>query len=162
MNTNTKNITLGVVALAVIGFVALQFGGNPESQKEVTMTTEEVTQEVVQDVTEKEEVIEKTHDDEDLADGVYEATGAYTSPAGEETLGVSVTLEDGVVIAAEVEPQATHQVSLKLQNLFKDGFADEVVGKDITEVELDKVNGSSLTPEGFNDAIQQIIKEAAA
>jgi hypothetical protein len=46
--------------------------------------------------------------------------------------------------------------------MFIGGIADEVVGKDIDEISVSRVAGSSLTSGGFNDAIEQIKAEAAA
>ena len=162
---NTKHIAIGVIALAVVGFAALQFRpSGPSSEEAMKMEATDV-EETSQDYVTQEGHIAEDSDDEDdidadLEDGIYEADGAYTSPAGDETIGVSVTLEDGKIIAATVEAHATHSVSSKLQNLFIEGYEEEVIGKNIADVELDVVNGSSLTPQGFNDALDQIIEEA--
>lgn len=98
----------------------------------------------------------------DLAfkDGTYEVTGAYTSPGGPETIAVKVTLESGAVTAAEVVAQAEHPISQKFQTEFVDNFQPMVVGKPIAELQLDKVAGSSLTPKGFNDALEKIMDQA--
>jgi hypothetical protein len=39
-------------------------------------------------------------------------------------------------------------------------YKQYVVGKKIDEVQLTKVSGSSLTPQGFNDALAKIKAEA--
>lgn len=96
------------------------------------------------------------------ADGTYAATGSYESPAGPETVGVSVTLADGVVTAVEVTPEATNPASQKFQNQFASGVADVVVGKPIEGLTVDAVSGSSLTPEGFNAALAEIVADAQA
>ncbi|KXK09170.1 MAG: hypothetical protein UZ21_OP11001000228 [Microgenomates bacterium OLB22] len=49
-----------------------------------------------------------------------------------------------------------------MQGLFAEGYKTQVVGKSIDELKLDVVNGSSLTPKGFEDALQKIKTEAAA
>ena len=95
-------------------------------------------------------------------DGTYAATGMYTSPAGKEEVGVSLTLKDNVITDVTFTPKATNEVSIKLQGMFASGFKELVVGKDINTVKLDKVSGSSLTPKGFNDALDKIRLEAQA
>lgn len=96
------------------------------------------------------------------ADGVYEAPGFYESPAGEESISVKVTLLDGVVSDVEVVGNATHEKSISLQNMFIEGIGAEVVGMKLDEIpEFDQVNGSSLTPIGFSDALEDVKKEAA-
>ena len=93
-------------------------------------------------------------------DGTYEATGAYRSPAGAETVPVKLTLKDGVITSVTVTPTATNPKSVRFQGLFIGGVNAAVVGKNINEVNLDKVSGSSLTPKGFNDALAQIKAQA--
>jgi uncharacterized protein with FMN-binding domain len=99
-------------------------------------------------------------DDSGYADGTYDTTGTYESPAGKETIDVSVTLDGGVVSAVEVTPQATNPTSKTWQTKFASGVSDEVVGKSIDDVELDAVSGASLTTGGFEDALDQIAADA--
>ena len=47
-------------------------------------------------------------------------------------------------------------VGLKGETIVSNNVKTLVVGKKITDVKLDKVSGSSLTPKGFNDALEQI------
>jgi uncharacterized protein with FMN-binding domain len=89
-------------------------------------------------------------------DGTYTATGGYRSPAGPEKVEVTVTLADGVVTAVEVTPLATDPTSTSFQTRFASGVADQVVGKALADVQVDKVSGSSLTSGGFMAAIEQI------
>lgn len=96
------------------------------------------------------------------ADGTYTATGNYISPGGAEEIGVTITLQDGVIVNAKVETRATRPTSVKMQTAFEAGFAVFVIGKNIDEVELDKVSGSSLTPKGFNEALVEIKAQAQA
>jgi uncharacterized protein with FMN-binding domain len=96
------------------------------------------------------------------ADGTYTATGSYESPAGPETVGVSVTLADGMVMAVEVTPEATNPMSQKFQTQFASGVADVVMGKPIEGLSVDAVSGSSLTPGGFNAALVEIAADAQA
>lgn len=95
-------------------------------------------------------------------DGTYSSTGEYTSPAGKEEVGVSLTLKNNIVTDVTFTPKATNEISVKLQTMFADGYKTLVVGKDINTVKLNKVSGSSLTPKGFNDAIEKIKLQAKA
>jgi len=95
------------------------------------------------------------------SDGTYEEIGAYQSPAGAETLGVKVTIKDDVVTSLVVTNRATHEVSLKLQNMFIQGINTLVLGKRLEDLDdFTVVNGSSLTPKGFNSAIKSIKVDA--
>ncbi len=95
-------------------------------------------------------------------DGTYTSTGVYKSPAGPEKLSVSLTLVNGVVTDATVTGDATNEVSVKLQKAFIDGYQTLVVGKSIDAINLTVVNGSSLTPIGFMDALTKIKAQAQA
>ncbi|MDQ1102937.1 FMN-binding protein [Nocardioides zeae] len=95
--------------------------------------------------------------------GTYDAEGGYTSPGGQQSVGVEVTLDaDGTVTEVEVTPEASDGTSERYQSQFAGGIADEVVGKKITELDVSTVAGSSLTSGGFNDAIDDIISQAQA
>jgi len=100
-----------------------------------------------------------TADDSIYADGVYTATGQYGSLPS--SIGVTVTLEDDVITAVEVTPHATNPTSLDFQRRFAAAVPAVVVGKRIDEVKVDRLAGSSGTPDGFNAAIQQIKEQAA-
>jgi uncharacterized protein with FMN-binding domain len=91
-------------------------------------------------------------------DGTYNASGQYGSLPS--SIGVSVTLDEGVITAVTVTPQATDPTSLDYQTRFARAIPALVVGRNIDEVNLSKVAGSSGTPDGFNAAIQRIKAEA--
>lgn len=94
-------------------------------------------------------------------DGTYSATGNYNSPAGSEQLKVSVTLKSDVVTDASATLMATNPKSVYMQTQFISGFKTYVVGKKLSDVNVGKVSGSSLTGIGFNDAITKIKAQAA-
>lgn len=93
-------------------------------------------------------------------DGKYDAVGQYTSPAGEEEIAVTITLKDNVVTDATVVAKATAPKSQFMQKAFIGGFKDQVIGKNINEIQLTKIAGSSLTPKGFNDALEKVKSQA--
>ncbi|QHC67198.1 hypothetical protein GSU68_11925 [Rathayibacter sp. VKM Ac-2759] len=100
--------------------------------------------------------------DSAYADGTYDAEGSYTSPGGNESVGVSITLEGGVVTAVTVTPESENATGKQYQERFASGIAGEVVGKSLDELDVTKVSGSSLTSGGFNDAVETIKADAAA
>ena len=96
------------------------------------------------------------------ADGTYTAEGAYQTPESVEQISVTVTLESDIITAVEVVGDPQKSESEEYQAQFIGGIADVVVGKDIDEISVSRVAGSSLTSGGFNQAIQAIKAEAAA
>lgn len=95
-------------------------------------------------------------------DGTYQAEGSYTSPGGNEKVGVSLTLAGGVVTAVTVTPESENPTGQQYQGRFADGISGEVVGKQLDELKVSKVSGSSLTSGGFNDAVDAIKADATA
>jgi uncharacterized protein with FMN-binding domain len=102
-----------------------------------------------------------TTSDQSYRDGEYSADGTYSAPSGTETIGVDITLENDIVVAVDVTPHATEGTQKKFQLEFVDGIAAEVLGKDIDQLSVTRVSGSSLTSGGFNEALQAIKKQAA-
>ncbi len=88
--------------------------------------------------------------------GQYSATGSYYSPAGTEEIKVNLTIANDTVAAVSVAAMASDEESLKYQNRFIKNVSAVVVGKKISDLNLGKVSGSSLTPKGFNDALTKI------
>ncbi len=93
-------------------------------------------------------------------DGTYTATGDYYSPGGAEQIQVTVTLKNNIITAASVQPEGVGRMSQRMQGMFAANFAPLVIGKNINDVQLGKVSGSSLTGQGFNDALNKIMTEA--
>lgn len=150
-NSNTIKIiglVLVVVIVAIIGWQVL--GQN--SKKEV-MT--ETNQTIVTPATDEAMMMKGSY-----VDGVYTASGNYQSPAQLEEVEVTLTVTDGVVTDAKFVGLATHPTSKTLQGKFSEGFKEEVVGKKIDDISLTVVNGSSLTPKGFMDALSKIKTQA--
>lgn len=100
--------------------------------------------------------------DAELKDGTYTAEGSYATPESVETISVTVTLKDNVITDVTVTGNPTKRESEEYQAKFIGGIKDEVVGKNIDEISVSRVAGSSLTSGGFNKAIDTIKVEAAA
>lgn len=94
--------------------------------------------------------------------GTYSVTGNYVSPGGPREVNVMLTLVDGVINEVSAQGTATDATSKRFQGEFVANFKPQVIGKNISEIVLTKVSGSSLTPKGFNDALEKIKAEAAS
>ncbi|MGV8885945.1 MAG: FMN-binding protein [Microbacteriaceae bacterium] len=101
-----------------------------------------------------------TSSDAPYADGEYSAKGTYQSPHGTEAVDVTLTLKGDIVTALTVVGEGDNPDSKRYQGEFIGGVKSEVVGKNIDELSVDRVAGSSLTSGGFNDAIEQIKADA--
>lgn len=93
-------------------------------------------------------------------DGTYSADGTYVSPNGTETVGVELTLASGKVTAVNITQHPSNPNTRKFQGEFAGGIAGQIVGKNIDELNVSKVAGSSLTSGGFNQALEKIKAEA--
>ena len=93
-------------------------------------------------------------------DGTYSADGNYVSPNGTETVGVQLTLAAGKVTDVQITQHPSNPNTRKFQGQFAGGIAAQVVGKNIDELNVSKVAGSSLTSGGFNQAVDRIKAEA--
>jgi len=93
-------------------------------------------------------------------DGEYTATGWYGSLPSHHD--VTLTIEDGEVTAVEITTPAEDETSLGYQQRFAEALPDAVIGRDIDELEISKLAGSSGCSEGFMDALEKIKAEAAA
>lgn len=110
----------------------------------------------------KTEPVETPEESSVYEDGTYTASGSYVSPGGPESIGVTLTLKDDVVTAVNVQSNATLDKSINFQGLFIAGISAQVVGKSLDEIGgYSSVNGSSLTPDGFDAALSSIKAQAA-
>jgi uncharacterized protein with FMN-binding domain len=88
---------------------------------------------------------------------VYHALGSYVSPAATEHLDVKVSIKDELIENVEMISDSKSPKSLRFQGLFLEGVKKEMIGKKISDIgEFTRVNGSSLTSGGFNQAIAEI------
>ena len=93
-------------------------------------------------------------------DGTYSADGSYHSPAGDETIHITVTLKNNIVTDTQFQGTGISQISQTKMNDFAANYKSMVVGQNIDAVNLTKVSGSSLTPGGFDDALAKIKAQA--
>jgi len=143
-------IAFGTVAIAAVAFISYKSMTKPEVS---TMSGQANSGSSLETVTVKPVIT-------NFKDGVYDVVGEYVSPGGPESINVKLTLKNNVITEAEVVPNATLENSVKFQGLFIDNYKEMVVGKSISDLKLDKIAGSSLTPKGFNDALEKIKSQA--
>jgi uncharacterized protein with FMN-binding domain len=93
-------------------------------------------------------------------DGTFEADGAYQSPNGSENITVIVSLKDNIVTDVEVVTNPTNPTTASYQGQFSDGIGALVVGEDIDALDVTVVAGSSLTSQGFREALTVIKADA--
>lgn len=149
---------VGLIVIIVVGVVVAQGLNKPQSATQnATQQTAEQTQNTTAETPNNAMVKESAY-----KDGTYTAVGNYTSPGGPEELGVTLTIANGVVTDSTVEVKATRPMSKTKQTDFAEHYKEQVVGKNIDEITLTKVSGSSLSPKGFNDAVEKIKTEAKA
>jgi len=142
-------------AIAVVVIAAVTFGAVKLGKKDTIAPVDSNNTNTEEETTQNSTATSYTY-----KDGSYSAVGTYTSPAGPEEIAVTVSVKDDKIVSSNVIPKATHQVSIKLQGMFIGGVDAVVVGKDLDDVVLDKVAGSSLTPKGWNDAVVKIQAQA--
>ena len=113
---------------------------------------------VEEELEEEEELVEATTM---YVDGTYSSSGSYQSPAGSESISVTLVVQDDRVSSLSVASNATHATSQTYQGKFISGINSLVVGQDISELgSFSQVNGSSLTPSAFNQALNSIKSQA--
>ncbi len=157
MNNQKNVIATGVVIVVlvfVVAFGVIAFEKNRET--EIVATKKEIPTSMDSSSRTSTDPSQTT----EYKDGEYSATGSYTSPGGPEEINVTLTLENGVITDSNVQSLATRPESKEYQGIFASNYKKQVIGKNINQVLLNKVSGSSLTPKGFNNALEQIKQQA--
>jgi len=143
-------VLVGIVATAVI-VINMDKGTDAET----TQTTETTTP--ASDTDTNTDAVTSAY-----KDGTYSATGSYSSPGGRESIKLTVTIKDGIIVSTSLDEKASNGEAKEYQDDFDSGYKTLVVGKNIDEVSLSRVAGSSLTSNGFNDALDEIKSDAKA
>lgn len=94
--------------------------------------------------------------------GTYSGSGTYMTPEGSETISVKLTVANDVVTSVTASVNANSGDSRRYIQSFMSGYKQQVVGKSLSSLNLGRVSGSSLTPEGFNNALDSIRAQAQA
>jgi uncharacterized protein with FMN-binding domain len=91
-------------------------------------------------------------------DGTYEATGWYGSLPSHHD--VTLTITDGAVTAVDITTPAEDETSLGYQERFAAALPGAVIGRNVDDLDIDRLAGSSGCSEGFMDALAQIKEQA--
>lgn len=85
-------------------------------------------------------------------------TANYTSPAGAEEVGFTIMVDKaGVITGATTNVLATAPISKMRQESFAKELPAAITGKKLSDLEkIDKVGGSSLTTNAFNDSLAKL------
>jgi uncharacterized protein with FMN-binding domain len=152
--TNHKAVItfLAVVIIAIVVTVAV-IAAPKKSQTDQANTTKDTT---------STNTATSTATTTSFKNGRYSATGSYESPGGEESISIQVTLNNGIITATSATPGTQDSESAEYQAMFISGYKSQVIGKNIADITLSRVSGSSLTSQGFNDAISKIEDQAKA
>jgi hypothetical protein len=157
MSTNdNKKIIAGVSLLALSSVIAVTAIATPSKSGIVIMSSKSVA-------TNSNTVMSNTTMlAGNYKDGSYSAIGKYYSPGGQESIKVSLTLKNNLVTDSQAESGANDPTASSYQSIFISNYKKFVIGKKITSIKLANVSGSSLTSQGFQDALKQIEKQTKA
>jgi uncharacterized protein with FMN-binding domain len=95
-------------------------------------------------------------------DGTYTATGDYMTHVGSEEVTIGVTLKNNVITDTTFSGTPKFMMSQRFMDMFSANYKTLVVGKNIDDIHLGKISGSSLTPNGFNAALEKIKAQASS
>ncbi len=79
---------------------------------------------------------------------------SYASPAGTDSMKVTLVTSGEVIKSVEIVPMPTHEFSKKHQENFAKAIGAEVIGKKKSELNLSAVAGASLTTDAFMKFVQ--------
>ena len=97
-------------------------------------------------------------DDTVYRDGDYSATGWYGSLPSHHD--VTLSIEGDAVTAVEISTPAEDTTSLGYQERFAAALPEAIVGREVDDLAVDRLAGSSGCSEGFMDALAQIKEQA--
>ena len=101
-----------------------------------------------------------THGDAgpDYRDGEFTATGWCGSLPSHHD--VTLTIDGGTVTAVAITTPADDETSLGFQQRFAAALPEAVIGRDIDDLAIDRLAGSSGCSQGFMDALAKIKEQA--
>lgn len=94
-------------------------------------------------------------------DGTYTAQGSFDTPDGTEQIGVTIKLSGNNITSVSIDDSSIYSgTSFAYTERFINGINSVVVGKNIDTVNVGRISGASLTPIGFNAALDTIKGQA--
>lgn len=160
----TQVITIAIlvaIVLLVVGGMALTRGGDDRQSSSQQQGTGSSSQANTGGNTQSDTTASTaTPNSATYKDGTYNASGSYRTPGGTESVDVQLTLKDGKVTDSTVTGSGSDRQAREYQSEFEQGYKQLVTGKPIESISLSRVSGSSLTSQGFNDALAKIADQA--
>lgn len=80
----------------------------------------------------------------------------YDNPGGGDPVRFQLTVENGVITSASSEVMADNPISQKYQTGFKEALAGAVIGKKLSDLQVDRIGGASLTSGAFRTFIKEL------
>jgi hypothetical protein len=159
-------IVVAVLGVVIVVMGILFFTLSPAEQTPVVETEEmnrtesmEVEAEATIEINPVDETPTSLDDStpEVVAARTFTGSGTYLTPArSSHKLDVTLTIEAGVVTAAEVVYDDGDGFSNPNQERFDGAYEAQVIGKSLSEISLSRVGGASLTTAAFNEAVAEI------
>lgn len=92
--------------------------------------------------------------------GIYSVIVDYSTPDGIEKIGVSLTVQNDMVVGSQFTDLSKDKKSKQYNRLFGQNYVSQVNGKPLDSIMLSNVSGASLTTQAFNNAVDQIRVQA--
>ena len=165
-NTSPNKAIIGIIVVALIAIAATAVIITTNKKDDTANTSDNSAMQMADTSDTANDTTDSANSAADSSatfkDGTYTATGSYQTPGGQESIDLTVTLSGNTITDAKVVQNASGGEAAEYQSKFGSGYRSLVVGKKITDVSLTRVAGSSLTPVGFNNAIEDIENQAKA
>lgn len=161
---------LGVIIVALGAAYVFIEPGAPKTTEVVTEEANRTEESVMQEdgaamTTENPPVLEVSADDDvaiKASAAMYTAQATYLTPARtSHTIDVTLTLNEGVVSAANVIYDGGKGFSNAHQERFDKAYKNLVIGKSLDQISLSRVGGASVTSQAFNEAVVKIKSQAS-
>jgi uncharacterized protein with FMN-binding domain len=158
---NPRNVTvLSASAIAVVLGLAACSSGSPASSTPQNQETPEAMTSTPFAAAPDAAAPAAPAADSEFRDGEYSATGWYGGLPSHHD--VTLTIENDLIVDVEINTPAEDETSLGYQQRFVAALPDAIVGRDISDLTVDRLAGSSGCSEGFMDALAKIKEQAAA
>lgn len=159
--SGTNKVVAGIIIIVAVALIAVA-ASMLSKKDEQASSTEETPTSLQEASTNTSEEASSVGEGATYKDGTYTVNDTYPSPGGEEDIKVVLTLKDNLVTTVEVTQEANQRESAEYQGMFQRGYKSRVIGKAIDTLELNRVSGSSLTTQAFDEALEQIRSQAKA
>lgn len=156
--SNGKKVVTGIVVIAAVALIYLfSMHHSQDADTTASMNGTPVTAS-----TQPDSPSTSVASNASYKDGTYTANSSYRVPHSSESIGVTLTVKDGVVTGTSLNQSEDNPESAQYQEMFAETYKSYVVGKKLSDISLNRVSGASLTTGAFDTALQQIRSQAQA